>query len=58
MSEKMWAQSFKISTSSKLNLAKIGVNNYKAKYEKFMQHINARVREEVYLQILDAMIGD
>jgi hypothetical protein len=34
------------------------VNNYKAKYEKFMQHISIRVKEEVYLQILDAMIGD
>jgi len=34
------------------------VNNYKAKYEKFMQHISTRVKDEVYLQILDAMIGD
>ena len=58
MQEKMLAPLFKISTSSKLNLAKVGVNNYKAKYEKFMHHISTRVKEQVYLQILDAMIGD
>ena len=40
------------------DLAKVAVNNYKARMEKTMKELSERVKEEVYLQILDAMVGD
>ena len=41
-----------------LNLAKIGVSSYKAKMEKALKELAETVKQEVYLQILNAMIGD
>ena len=54
----MWAQSFKISIFIILNLAKLGITNYKARMEKTLKELAETVKEEVYLQILNAMVGD
>ena len=57
MLAKMLAQLFKIRTSSKLNLAKVGINNYKVRHEKFMKGLGDKIKDEVYMQILDGMVG-
>lgn len=54
---KMLALLFKISTFSKLNLAKIGISNYKAKYEAYNKNLSEKIWDEVYRQILDSMLG-
>ena len=53
----MLARSSKIRTSDILNLAKVGINNYKVRHEKFMKNLGEKIKEEVYMQILDGMIG-
>jgi hypothetical protein len=45
MLEKMLAQSSKISISFKLNLAKVGMNNYKIKYDNFMKDLSEKVKD-------------
>ena len=55
--EKMSARSFKIRTSPILNLAKVGINNFKVRHEKFMKGLGDKIKDEVYMQILDGMIG-
>jgi len=40
------------------DLAKIGVNNYKTRMEKVLKELSETVKNEVYLQILDAMVGE
>ena len=41
-----------------LNLAKIGVNSYKAKLDRALKELSERVKHEVELQILHAMVGE
>lgn len=53
----MLAPSLKIRTFLKLNLAKIGISNYKQKHEKLLKEASDKIRHEVYLQILDSLIG-
>ena len=43
---------------SNLDLAKIGVNNYKSRMEKTLKELAETVKEEVYTQILDSMVGN
>lgn len=57
MSGKMSARSFKIRTSPILNLAKVGINNFKVRHEKFMKGLGDKIKDEVYMQILDGMVG-
>ncbi len=45
MLEKMLAQSSKISISFKLNLAKVGMSNYKIKYDNFMKDLGEKVKD-------------
>lgn len=52
------APSFKISTFVNLNLAKIGINIYKTKLERTLKDLSDKVKSEVELQILHAMVGD
>ena len=54
----MWALSFKIIFSLILDLTKVGVNNLKTRMEKAMRELSETVKHEVYLQILEAMVGD
>lgn len=39
------------------DLAKVGINNYKIKHEKFIKSLSEKTKDEVYMQILDSMLG-
>lgn len=39
------------------DLAKVGLNSYKKKHEKYIKESLEVIKNEIYIQILDSMLG-